>query len=1315
MDYIYAKLDNNLVDINRIEYITLKKCDVKHSPLESLDIGDYYLETKIIDSDKIIYTDLSDLNKDDKVISAKLEQEILDRIAACDGLSINIKNEAARTDNMINQLNENVHSQFIALNKILVDSINTINGGIEEERKLREEADTFLQSNLDNESKERLKQDTILTDSLNEEIKNREIAVSDLETSLIKEITTVSNRLSNEIDRATLKENQIQNDLDTYKETTDSTLQAHNDRITTIEESNYVYSGTKEDFLNDFYSGSLLNNGNYISDNRNISVLTRNVNNQDEFLKNNYYLSAGEHTIIYEDGSILETFSVDADGLYNVYFNPDGDSAWGNKKVYIQSLNTDTNVMLLATPVIQTSTISFGTTKYTGNVVMKSSSYQTSGYDLGVVPSFIERVYCNDYGNDSMLRVGSASNYGSLTFTFNKEYKIDSVVLTCEQYDEKAYLMVTAGSQTFEPTIPATLSEVKIDFGGISASSLNITSVGKDQRSSISKIEINVITENEPIVDTNGYYLRGTLNNWGNPEDTLRMVEVDNSARYWGIYLTAGTEFKVVYKLDGNETWYPSENNYKINNNKYVDITFYKDTNDVVVTNATFSPYYIDKVSKGFRAVVHLDKVITYDINGITEYFTDEGGNRLTYNYKNIIDQNNETLTTKIGNEILDRQDAINDLNIKLTGLISSEKLDRETADDEIREELEDSVSALTDRIAAEEVRAAAEEANLDKEIKAEASERIQTDNTLSSNLSSEITRATNAESVLSTNITNLQATVSNNFTTLSNAIEQEEQARSETDNALSTRIDNLEGKTTRLYYGEGTLSSPTATEIQDFIDNLEVDPPYTAPYSGIAVVVKLTDENTYHIWHYYANLNAWKDDGVDLVNTFTNDFKGIIQGTTSVGYISAENGFGRVNGWNELNATLSSNYTALDNKINSSVSTLNSTISSLSTRLDSKIDTEISDRISAISSLSSAFTTSLNSEISRAQQAEDELEESITTETSNRTSAISSLSTTLTNSINSVNSTLSKAIEDEADRAKEVENTLSTNISSVSSNLDTFINETAPNTYIKGSGLANQQIVLGSGGRNIKTSGKGFEEEQVSSSQYYVPTSQAVHNYVDPLFNNKVDKITTSNVVYATTSTGSQTPIKYSTTNSPDTIVQRKTDGTIEAANPTGNYDVTNLNYVQSELSKKVSDITVSGNAEFVYSKNTNGNNTGILTSSNDGSDDASSKITKYSIGGSLLVNLSDNLSEENKQRQAVPKSYVDSIETTIGAEISTLSNSLSTINSNISTLSNNQQTLSLTLGDIQTTLNGALSTISSIQDTLSTMNVSYEDLGEI
>lgn len=820
MDYIYGKLDNNLVDINRIEYIQLKVCNLDNDPIEGLKSGQYYLETKIIDSDILIYTDLSALNKDDDNITSKLEKEIQDRISQGNILQTNINNEATRTDNMINRLNDNIKVIVNQLNENIASIVLTIN------------------TNLDNESKERLKQDTILDERITNEISN-------LSTTTSEQLTNLTN----------------------------------------------IVNQNKEDI------------------NNRVDEEVSNINN----------------------------------------------------------------------------------------------------------------------------------------------------------------------------TISTTKQELQT----------NIDAVDKDLQD---KYE----------------YAQETI-------------------------------------------------------------------------TSTFS---------------QVRQSIADEIERATQAET--------------------TLQSNIDKEIQDRKDAITTLSNQTTS----------------------SLSVLTDRIAAEETRASAEETNLDKEIKAEASERIQADNTLSTNLASEITRATSAEKTLSTNITNLQATVSNNLTTLSNAIEQEEQARSEADNDLSRRIDNLEGKTTRLYYGEGTLTSPTATEIQNFITNLEVDPPYTVPYSGIAVVVKLTDENTYHIWHYYANLSSWKDDGVDLVNTFTNDFKGIIQGTTSVGYISAENGFGKVNGWSELNTTISNNYSTLNTKIDNSVSAIDTTISTLSTRLDTKIDKEISDRQNAISSLSQTLTTS----------------------------------------INNINITLSKAIADEVTRAKEAESTLSTNISSVSSNLNTFIDETAPNTYIKGSELVNQQIVLGAGGRNIKVSGKVIEEEQLSSSQFYVPTSQAVHNYVDPLFNNKVDKITTSNVVYVTTSTGTQSSIKYSTLSSGGTIVQRKDDGTIEAGNPSGDFDVVNLNYARSELNKKVSTITVSGNAEFVYSKNTNGNNTAILTSSNDGSDDASSKVTKYSVGGSLLVNLSDNLSEENKQRQATPKAYVDEIKTAIDGTISNIN-----------------------------------STISSLQEQVSKIDIRYEDLGEI
>lgn len=523
MDYIYGKLDNNLVDINRIEYIQLKVCNLDNNPIEGLKSGQYYLETKIIDSDLLIYTDLSALNKDDDNITSKLEQEIQDRINQDNILKTNIDNEATRTDNMINQVNENIKVIVDQLNQNIATIVETIN------------------TNLDNESKERLRQDTILDNRITEE-------VNKINDSAISDKDEINKRIDEEV--ATL---------------------------------NSTISSTKQE-------------------------LQTNIDAVDKDLQDKY------------------------------------------------------------------------------------------------------------------------------------EYAMDSV---SESFDQVRQTII---------------------------------------------------------------------------EETTRATQAEN------------------------------------------------------------------------------------------------------------------TLQSNIDTETQERQEAI---------------------------------STLTERIAAEEVRAAAEEANLDKEIKAEAAERINADND------------------------------------------------------LSQRIENLEGKTTRLYYGEGTLASPTATEIQQFITNLEVNPPYEPPYSGIAVVVKLTDENTYHIWHYYTNLSTWKDDGVDLVSSFTNTSAGIITGTSSVGYISAVNGYGKVNGWEELNATTSNNYTILNEKIDSSISTINTTISSLSIRLDNKIDTETSDRISAISSLSNTLTTSLNNEISRAQQVEETLATTISTSVSTINQTISTLCVNLTSSI-----------EAEAQRATTKENEIISSLS---------------------------------------------------------------------------------------------------------------------------------------------------------------------------------------------------------------------------------------------------------------------------------------------
>ena len=486
MDYIYSKLNNNLVNVNRIEYIVLKECEIEGCPLDELKKGDLYLETKILNDDRLIFTNLSQISDTSKETNVKLEEEIANRISQGNTLQTNINNEAKRTDNMINQLNENVHSQFVALNKIIVDSINIINGGIEEERQTRAKADYTLQSNLDKETQR--------VNSMIERINNNiKFIVDQLNQNIATIVETINTNLDNE-SKERLKQDTI---LD--------------NRIT--EEVNKI-------------------NDSVISD-------------KDEI----------------------------------------------NKRI-----------------------------------------------------------------------------------------------------DEEV------------ATLNSTISSTK------------------------QELQTNIDAVNQDLQD------------------------------------------------------------------KY--------------------EYAMESVTESFNIV---RQTITEETTRATQAET--------------------TLQNNINNETQERQEAI---------------------------------STLTDRISAEEVRAAAEEANLDKEIKAEAAERINADND------------------------------------------------------LSQRIGNLEGKTTRLYYGEGTLSSPTATEIQQFITNLEVDPPYEPPYSGIAVVVKLTDENTYHIWHYYTNLSTWKDDGVDLVSSFTNTSAGIITGTSSVGYISAVSGYGKVNGWEELNSTIDT----ISEKLNN----INTTSSSLAT-----------------------------------------------------------------------------------------------------------------------------------------------------------------------------------------------------------------------------------------------------------------------------------------------------------------------------------------------------------------------------------------------
>ena len=163
----------------------------------------------------------------------------------------------------------------------------------------------------------------------------------------------------------------------------------------------------------------------------------------------------------------------------------------------------------------------------------------------------------------------------------------------------------------------------------------------------------------------------------------------------------------------------------------------------------------------------------------------------------------------------------------------------------------------------------------------------------------------------------------------------------------------------------------------------------------------------------------------------------------------------------------------------------------------------------------------------------------------------------------------------------------------------------------------------------NTLSFAKTIEQEQLSESQVYVPTSQAVHNYVDAKFNTKVDKLTENGTtgdirVYSAEYNGTNwidESILANDSPTQSSVVIRTDSGTIRANNPTDNFDVVTLNHLNGVASSKVSKLTestVGMNVGYAYYKNKNGNDTGIVI---DNYPNASA-IAAYGINGILKAN---------------------------------------------------------------------------------------------
>lgn len=341
---------------------------------------------------------------------------------------------------------------------------------------------------------------------------------------------------------------------------------------------------------------------------------------------------------------------------------------------------------------------------------------------------------------------------------------------------------------------------------------------------------------------------------------------------------------------------------------------------------------------------------------------------------------------------------------------INTEQTRAETAEgtlqDNIDAEEAERIAAdttLQTNITAEYTRATGAESTLQANINAEETRAEAAEGTLQNNIDAEQTRAEAAETTLQGNIDLKLDTSKANTNILKDAVITTETDNvyidltslniatetqtgptrrqiplADVDNAglmatadyatlydLKDRVENLEGKTTRLLYTAST--TPTATEINAFV----IAEGYTSPFEGIAVVVDVT----FHIWHFYENDNiGWRDDGLDTVSTFTNDTAGIIQGSTADGKVYAEmDGTGSVNGWGALSGQVTTNtsdISELTTSLGSTDENLNAAmadITALETRVfDSTVEgnataTTVEPNVPADASVAISYDSTLN------------------------------------------------------------------------------------------------------------------------------------------------------------------------------------------------------------------------------------------------------------------------------------------------------------------------------------------------------------------
>lgn len=203
MDFIYSRLNNNLVDINRLESITLLKCEQENIPLEGLNIGDYYLKFTVVDSDKINYCDLSQLNEDEK--------------SAADALYEEQQRAIARENTIENNSGNYLDIEQEENTGIVTIKLLNIHGSVLDTKTLDLETEKIIRKiTLDQENKSlifSLVDSTTITCDISDLINDYNVKINNLTIHTNEEINRLDIRLDDEIDRANQSEQNITDKL----------------------------------------------------------------------------------------------------------------------------------------------------------------------------------------------------------------------------------------------------------------------------------------------------------------------------------------------------------------------------------------------------------------------------------------------------------------------------------------------------------------------------------------------------------------------------------------------------------------------------------------------------------------------------------------------------------------------------------------------------------------------------------------------------------------------------------------------------------------------------------------------------------------------------------------------------------------------------------------------------------------------------------------------------------------------------------------------------------------------------------------------